>query len=163
MNNKRLNKVLEIMKENNIYQMIISDKMSIYYLTGEKIESMERFIALYIDIDNTYKFIINRLFYMPNKNSLDYIIYEDNQDGVEILSNIVNKNYKLGIDKTLKAGFLIRLLKFIKIDFFDSSFVVDNLRLIKDEEEQMFLREVSRLNDIAMEKLYLGLVRDYLK
>jgi len=150
----RKEKILNEMKKNNLNQMIISDKMSIFYLTGKKIDSGERLLALYINIDGSYKLIINTLFSQINNNDLEYIWYSDEQDGIEILSRIIDTNNKLGIDKNWPAGFLISLNKIIgNIGFINSSFIVDNIRLIKDKEEQNFMREASRLNDLALAQL----------
>ena len=46
---QRLNKVLKIMGEKKIPQMIVSDPTAIFYLTGKWILPGERMLALYIN------------------------------------------------------------------------------------------------------------------
>ena len=48
MNTERLQRILQKLKEKNLSQMIISDPLAIYYLTGRLIDPGERLLALYI-------------------------------------------------------------------------------------------------------------------
>ena len=59
---QRLNKVLKMMGEKKIPQMIISDPNAIFYLTGKWILPGERMLALYITTNGQNKLFINELF-----------------------------------------------------------------------------------------------------
>lgn len=147
-------KIIKEMKKNGIQQIIISDPFSIFYLTGRKIECGERLLALYLNINGSCKLIINKLFSQEPSLDFELVWYDDEQDGVEVLSKFVDKNFKVGIDKNWPSGFLIRLNDILgNAEFINSSFIVDKIRLIKDEKEQNFMRESSRINDIAMERI----------
>lgn len=147
-------KIFEEMKNNGIQQMIVSDKMSIFYLIGRKIESDERLLALYLNTNGDCKLIVNKLFPQEPDPEFELVWYDDDHDGVEVLSRYVDKNEKIGIDKNWPSGFLIRLNELLgNIEFVNSSYIVDKTRLIKDNQEQNFMRESSRLNDIAMERI----------
>lgn len=150
----RINKIIDTMQKNGLTQIIVSDPMSIFYITGRKIECGERLLALYINTTGDCKLIINKLFPQSPDSEIDLVWYNDDQDGVEILSRYINKNETIGIDKNWPSGFLIRLNEILKdIKTINSSFIVDDTRLIKDEHEQKLMRESSRLNDIAMGKI----------
>lgn len=154
MNKNRKLKILEEMRKNKIEQLIISDKFSIFYLTGKKIESGERLLVLYLNIDGTSKLVINKLFTQVKDLNLDFVWYDDEEDAVEILGKIINPQSTLGVDKNWPSGFLIRLNELVgNLKVINSSFIIDNVRLIKDDEEQKFMRESSKINDIAMEKI----------
>ena len=62
MNKGRIEKILKSMEENNIPQMIISDPVAIFYLTGKWIHPGERMLALYLNVNGNHRMIINKLF-----------------------------------------------------------------------------------------------------
>lgn len=153
---KRITNVIAKMKENGLTQIIVTDKMSIFYLTGCKINSVERIICLYINVDKTVKLIVNKLFLSSLKNikSCECIVYLDGENPIQILGDIINKNEKIGVDKNWPSSHLINLSNYIKtFDFVNSSFVIDEIRQVKDEVEQEYMKESSRINDSTMEEV----------
>lgn len=154
MNVKKLNRILESMKNHNIPQMIISDPTSIFYLTGKWIIPGERLLALYLNINGNHKIIINELFPQEEDLGIEIVWYNDIQDGVEILSKFIEKDKAIGIDKTWPSKFLLRLQELGGgSKFVNGSLIVDYVRMIKDEEEIALLKESSRRNDLVMEEL----------
>ena len=65
MDQNKLNRVLESMKETGIEQLLISDPASINYLTGRYVNCMERMQVLYLDVEGNHKFVIGKLFPQP--------------------------------------------------------------------------------------------------
>lgn len=114
----------------------------------------ERLLALYLNVNGNHKLVINELFPQEKDLGVDLVWYNDIQDGVEILSQYVEKDKTIGIDKIWPAKFLLRLQE-LEADsrFVNGSMIVDYIRMIKDEKEQELMRESSRLNDAAVEKL----------
>lgn len=150
----KLNRVLKSMEENKIPQMIVSDPTSIFYLTGKWIHPGERMLALYLNVKGDHKLFVNELFPIEEDLGVDLVFYNDIQDGVEILSKYVDKSQVMGIDKVWPSRFLLRLMELEGGSrFVNSSFIVDHIRMIKDKKEQELMRESSRLNDIAMDRL----------
>ena len=150
----KLSRVLKSMEENEIPQMIVSDPASIFYLTGKWIHPGERMLALYLNVNGDHKLFVNELFPIEEDLGVDLVFYNDIQDGVEILSKYVDKSQVMGIDKVWPSRFLLRLMELEGGSrFVNSSFIVDYIRMIKDEKEQELMRESSRLNDIAMDRL----------
>ncbi len=150
----KLTRVLNEMKAQNVPQMIISDPTSIFYLTGAWIHPGERLLALYLNVNGNHKIMINELF--PQKKSLgiDIVWYNDVQDGVAMLKEYVETDKVMGIDKAWPARFLLRLQELGGgSSFVNGSLIIDNIRQVKDEKEIELMRESSRLNDMAMEKL----------
>ncbi|QXM06363.1 M24 family metallopeptidase [Crassaminicella indica] len=156
----RLEKILDSMRKSNIPQLIISDPASIFYLTGKWIHPGERMLALYISIEGKYKLFINELFPVSEDLGVEKIWFSDTDDCVKILSESISRNKPIGIDKNWPARFLIELMKKdVASSYVNGSFVVDKARMIKDKEEIELMKNASRLNDMAMEKL-LDLVVD---
>ena len=51
------------MKEEGIGQLIVTDSVSVYYLTGKLINCMERMMALYLDVEKEKPLlVIGKLF-----------------------------------------------------------------------------------------------------
>jgi len=154
MHQGRVNRVLNSMKEQNLTQMIISDSTTIFYLLGKRIHAGERLLALYLNLEGNHKLIINELFPQEKDLGVDMVWYNDVQDGVEILCKHVDKKQPIGIDKEWPSRFLLRLMDLGGgSKFLNGSFIVDYVRMIKDDEEQEFMRDVSKRNDQAMERL----------
>lgn len=150
----KLNRVLKSMKEHDIPQMIISDPTAIFYLTGKWIIPGERLLALYLNVNGNHKIVINELFPQEEDLGVEIVWYNDIQDGVEILSKFVEKDKVIGIDKVWPSKFLLRLQELGGgSKFVNGSFIVDYVRMIKDEEEIAILRESSRLNDLVIDEL----------
>lgn len=154
MDTGKLNRILKAMEEKDMPQMIIADPLTIFWLTGKMIVPGERLLALYLNVNGNHKMMINELFPQEKDLGVEIVWYNDVQDGVEILSQFVEKDKPIGIDKIWPARFLLRLQELgAGSKFLNGSMIVDYIRMIKDEKEQALMREASRLNDIAMDRL----------
>lgn len=154
MKTNRLNKILSSMSDQNLNQIIISDPASIFYLTGEWIHPGERMLALYLNIEGDHKLFVNKLFPISEDIGVEVISFDDTDDCVKILSESLINNKPVGVDKNWPARFLIRLMELNGASsYINGSFIVDRARMIKDSEEIELMRNASRLNDMAIEKL----------
>lgn len=154
MDNEKLNTVLDRMKAADIPQLLITDPMSVYYLTGRFIQCMERMMVLYIDTEGKHYLVIGKLFPQPSDIGVDVIYFEDTKNPVEVLASVMRSGTRVGIDKVCPAKFLLPFMKTgIGREYVDGSFLVDGIRQIKNQKEQEKMRAVSMKNDIAMEKL----------
>ena len=154
MDTGKLNRILGAMEEKSVPQMIIADPLTIFWLTGKMIVPGERLLALYLNVNGNHKLVINELFPQEKDLGVDLVWYNDIQDGVEILSQYLEKDKTIGIDKIWPAKFLLRLQELeAGSRYVNGSMIIDYIRMIKDEKEQELMRESSRLNDAAVEKL----------
>ncbi len=154
MNEERTQKIIKAMEENNIPQMIISDPVAIFYITGKWIHPGERMLTLYLNVKGNHKLVINKLFPQEKDLGVELVWYDDVEDAVEILNRCVDKDAVMGVDKNWPAGFLLRLQELGGgSGFVNASWIVDQVRMIKDEEEQELMRISSRINDGVMEKV----------
>lgn len=152
---ERLQKVLKLMKEEKLPQMIISDPSSIFYLTGKWILPGERMLALYISLKGDNKLFVNELFPVSEDDiGVEIIWYNDIHQPVDILARYVEKDRILGIDKNWPSHFLLELMKLKgESTFVNTSGIIDRVRMCKDEREKELMRNASRLNDLAMGKM----------
>lgn len=156
----KVNRIQKAMEEQGLPQMIISDPTTIYYLTGKWFHPGERLLALYLNVNGSHKLMMNELFPQKEDLGVEIVWYNDIQDGVEIMSQFIEKEKPIGIDKVWPARFLLRLQELgAGSQFINGSLIVDYIRMVKDEKEQEFMREASRLNDMAMERLIPWVVK----
>lgn len=154
MKTERLNKVLEQMKAAGTTQAIISDSAAIFYLTGRWIHPGERLLALYLNANGNHKLFINELFPVEEDLGVEKVWYNDTQEPVEIIVKYVEKDKTIAIDKNWPAKFLLKLMDLGGgSKFISAASLVDTVRMCKDEEEKELMREASRINDKAVEKL----------
>ena len=160
MNQERINRVLKALEEMNVSQMLITDPMSIYYLTDVLIHPGERFLGLYLRKDGEHVFFLNKLFVLPKEVEIQKVWYSDTDALTEIIAQYLDKENVLGVDKDLKARFLLPLMEQRAANgFVNASYAVDITRACKDEAEREKMREASRINDKAME-VFKKLIRE---
>lgn len=151
----RLEKVRQQMGVYKYETLIISDPVSIYYLTGLMIHPGERMFALLLEKDRMLLFI-NRLFPVNAPEGVEMVWYSDTEEPAEILSSHIPKDSGrvIGIDKAWPARFLLKLQSMIPDAVYQNgSMAIDGVRMMKDADEQEKMRQASRLNDQAMEVL----------
>lgn len=151
MKKERIERVIGVLKEMGISQMLVVDPMSIYYLTGVYVAPFERFYALYINEEGNHVFFLNHLFHVPEELGIQKVWYSDTDPVMEIVAKYVDHEMPLGVDKDLKARFLLPLMQMgAARGYVNTSIAIDKTRGIKDEEEQKKMREASHINDLAM-------------
>lgn len=147
---KRIDKLTAKMKEEGYSTLIVTDKHSIKYLTGEDIEPGERLLALIVRPGKKPTLIINKLFLRKENKNLKYKWISDTDDKIDVIGEELSGNY-IGVDKNMEAKILLPLLKHDSYRKFSvGSELVDNLRAVKDEEEIKLMEEASVINDKAM-------------
>ncbi|SDD95986.1 M24 family metallopeptidase [Sporomusa acidovorans] len=154
MKQERVNKILEVLAERGIPQLVIADPAAIFYLTGKWIQPGERMLVLYLSVKGNHKLFINELFPVYDDLGVDKVWFNDTQDAVAILSQYINKESPVGIDKNWPAHFLLRLMEQAGGSrFVNGSVILDQVRMCKDGQERALMRDASRVNDVAMGQL----------
>ena len=147
---QRLDRLARALKETGLTQMIVSDRLAIWYFTGVDVHPGERLYALYARADGCHKLILNHLFTVPH-TGLEEIWMSDTDDGIGILADAVDGTADMGIDKSWPACFLLALMeRHPGVRYVNASGCVDALRAVKDEAEQEKMRTASRINDACM-------------
>ena len=154
MKENRIARIMGELETMGVSQMLIVDPMSIYYLTGVYNDPHERFYGLLLKKDGNHIYFLNNLFSIPQEVGAKKVWYSDTDPAMDIVAEYVDHDAPLGVDKDLKARFLLPLMeKKAASSFVNTSLAVDTVRGIKDEEEQEKMREASRINDLAMAEL----------
>lgn len=156
----RIERVLKAMEEQGLRQMLVTDPVSIFYMTGIQVEPGERFYAMLLKKNGEHVLFLNNLFTIPEDAAFQKVWYSDTDPVMEYVKEYIDASEVLGVDKDLKARFLLPLMEGKETGkFVNASLAVDLTRGIKDGEEQKKMRAASVINDQAMERLY-GLVKE---
>ena len=145
--NSRIERVLSEMQKRNLTQLLVTDPKSIWYLTGVDVEPYERLFGFLVRKDGAHALFLNRLFNVPPTEYRE-IWFSDTDDSIGMIADVIEKDAPLGIDKDWRAGFLIPLMERCPgMRPVLASDCVDACRAVKDAEEQILMREASRIND----------------
>ncbi len=154
MNQNRIDRIMNELDGMGVSQMLIVDPMSIYYLTGVFNDPHERFYGLLLRKDGKHAYFLNNLFSIPEDVGVEKVWYSDTDPVMEIVARYLDNAAPLGVDKDLKARFLLPLMEQQAASgFVNTSLAIDIVRGIKDAEEQEKMRVASHINDCAMAEL----------
>ena len=158
MQQERINRILEKLGEMKLDYMIVSDPVSIFYMTGIDIEPGERLYALLIDKEGALKLFINQLFPLDERTDMEMVWYSDTDDPIAKMAMELSETSVIGIDKNWPSSFLLQLMKALPSAVYkNGSLAIDGVRMLKDETEKEKMRVASLLNDRVMEKIQLTL------
>ena len=151
MNQARIEKVRENMKQAGLKQIIVTKTESVYYLTGIWVEPIERMMAVYLDDSGRTIFFGNKLFGVLPQEGLEVQEHTDSDNPVEQLAKAVLPG-ELGVDDTWPSCFLIGLMA-LRSDVKPvmGSLPVDQSTMCKDEEEREKMRKASLIDDQCMD------------
>ena len=148
---ERANRILRSLDGLGVRQMLITDPMSIYYLTDVYVQPFERFFGLLLRVDGNHVLFLNKLFFVPQDVGIEKVWYSDTDPVAEIVAKYLDHNSPLAVDKDLTARHLLPLMeKKAAASFINGSPAVDYTRGIKDAEEQKKMIAASEINDAAM-------------
>ncbi len=152
MKNERIARVMERLHSMGMGQLLVSDPDSLYYLLGHSYDPGERLLALYLDDEGKAVLFHNSMFHFPEQPDLSIAYYDDSQDYMGLVSEVVKPGI-IGVDKFLRAKFLVPLLeKRSDLQVKLGSAAVDWARKYKDAEELERMRRASRINDQTVEE-----------
>ena len=152
MNQQRIECVLKKMEGEGLSQLLVTDPLSIWYLTGSMIHPGERMLALLLKSDGNHRFFVNALFPAPDCG-IPVVRYSDTDDGPAFIAKELDPKQPVGIDKNWPSRFLIRLMELSAASgFVNGSGCVDWVRAVKDADEQEKMRKSSLVNDACMEE-----------
>lgn len=160
MKENRLRAVLQNLEQMGLSQALITDPLSILYLTGRLIKPLERFYALYVSQSGHHKIFINQLETVPEDLGVEKVRFTDSDPYLDLVYQAVDHSQPLGVDKNMAARFLLPLMdRQCAPGYVNASLAVDKARSVKDAQEQALMRKASQINDEAV-KAFRTLVRE---
>ena len=149
---ERLDRVCREMEDAGLSQLLVTDHLSIYYLTGLYVAPFERFWCLLVKTDGRHTLFANQLFAL-GETGFATVTLTDNDDVAAAVAPYIASG-SLGVDKNMAARFLLPILAACpQARAVLGSGCVDSVRARKDEAEKALMRQASDINDQCMEKL----------
>ena len=140
MKEQRVRSVLERMDALGLSQILVTDPVSILYLTGIWIDAEERLVALYLRRDGTACLFVNAMFHVPANPGVEVVRFADTDPYLDLLAQRIDPEAVLGVDKNLLTRYFLPLLnRHCAAGYTDGSVCVDGARAVKDAEEQEFI------------------------
>ena len=160
MNTQRAERILKALEPMGARQLLITDPLSIYYLTEVYVQPYERFFGLLLRADGRHALFLNRLFHVPQEPGVEKLWYGDTDPVMELVASRLDASEPLAVDKELPARHLLPLMEMGAASrFLNGSPAVDRTRGVKDKQEQEKMIRASAINDAAMAR-FKALVRE---
>lgn len=151
--NEKILQVMEQMKKKGLTQLLVSDPLSIRYLTGILVHPGERLYGMILRTSGKHTLLLNYLYYVKD-TGYEEIWFSDMDDPVDVIAGQIDPLLPLGIDKTWPARFLLPLQeRFPGLKTVYGSGCVDDVRARKTPEEIVLMKKASEINDLVMEKV----------
>ena len=93
----RISRVIDKMREAGLKQILVSDPLSIKYLTGTMVHPGERMYALLIKGNGDLTLFANRLFNIE-KLPCETVWYSDNENSIELIKERINALRDCGVN-----------------------------------------------------------------
>ena len=147
-----MERVLQKMRKKGIDQLLVSDPLSIRFLTGITVNPGERLYALLLRTSGKHTIFLNYLYYVSN-TGFEEVWFSDMDDQIGVLTSHIDTKGVLGIDKVFPARFLIPLQERCpELKTVWGSDCVDGVRAVKNAEEIEIMKHSSEINDLVMER-----------
>ena len=142
--NDRISRVLKKMEEKGLTQLIVSDPLSIRFLTGIMVNPGERLYALILRTSGKHTMLLNYLYFVKD-TGFEEVWFSDMEDQISIIADQIDPEQTLGIDKTWPARFLIPLQEKLPHveDRLGHPTVQSGVRAVKNEEEIAIMKKAS--------------------
>lgn len=147
MRQQRIHQLQYKMRQEKVDRFLLIDTTSIDYLIGHRFHPGERFLGLLVSQNETPILFLNRLFPCEQSELFSVVDISDGDDIIALLGQYLQGNQ--AIDDHLPAAIVLPLIA--KVPSLQvGSYLVNELRLIKDQEEQNRMRAASKCNDEVM-------------
>ncbi|MEG1758597.1 MAG: Xaa-Pro peptidase family protein [Oscillospiraceae bacterium] len=154
MKTKKTSELAVKIGENGLNYAVVTKQSHILYLTGMKIHPGDRLFAAVIDELGNITFVCNRMLPMPEAAMDSSVWYHDCDDGMLAVSGLICRNAAVGLDYDWQYGYTDRLASLRPdLHFGNGSVLVEEMRMVKCDDELSLLRKSSEINDQCMSEL----------
>lgn len=157
----KMDKLFLLMKQQNIDAIVIGPSNTLEFMTGFNPVGCERFQALFITSEGRYFYICNLIYAEDMKRwfkvSAPFYVWNDSQGFHETLKKaftdfaLINKKIALG--ESIRAVDLIEMKSIFPCEFINGTGLLEELRIIKTEQDFDKMRTAARIADAVMDDL----------
>lgn len=161
MREKYLNKLVDILKKEKIDAILIAPSEEMEFIMGHNTHLCERFQALIIKNDGSYFYICNLL----TQDEIQSVLGPDIKvygwfDG-DKFTDTVNKAFQeqgligktVAVNSTERAFIILQIMEAMDVKFINGKPFLEDMRIIKDEEELENLRMAASITDESYDEL----------
>jgi Xaa-Pro dipeptidase len=151
------------MKSKNTDVLFIGNSSDLEYLTGMNSFICERFKALVILSDGRYFYISPELYYEETREALgedaDIFVWSDSEGFLTAIGKADNayaySNKTIGVNDGIRAVDLLDIQDALDVRCINGSSIMEELRLIKTQEERDYLRQAAKIADQVAAEIVL--------
>lgn len=145
----------EIMKKRGVDAMMVAPSQEFRFLAGFNVYLDERFQAMFLTAEGEFFYICNLLsrdeVAQQTKAGMEIYTWTDNEDFTEIVKVVLEKHRLLkgviGVNRTISASHVLQLAQKTGIQFVDGNQWLEEIRMIKSQEEMEKLRIAAQITD----------------
>lgn len=158
---ERVDRLSSIMAERKIDLMVIGTSGDLNYLAGIDSSLCKRFKGLFIFADKRYFYITAKLYYEETREALgedaDIIVWDDSEGFITAIEK-ANKKYNLeglviGVNEAIRAVDILDIMGVVNSKYVNGSSVMEELRLIKTDEEREYMKKAGEIADDVVGEL----------
>jgi Xaa-Pro dipeptidase len=161
MREEYLNKLVEILKEKEIDAILIAPSEEMEFIMGHNTHLCERFQALIIKNDGNYFYICNLLTQDEIQSVLGPSIKVYGWFDGDVFTDTVKKAFEeqgligktVAVNSTERAFIILQIMEAMDVKFINGKPFLEDMRIIKNEEELDNLRMAARITDESYDEL----------
>lgn len=161
MRKKYLDRLVGLLNNSNMDAILIAPSEEMEFIMGHNTHICERFQALIIKRDGSYFYICNLLTVGEIQDVLgpDIPVYgwfdgDEFTDTVKLAfeeNDLMGKT--IGVNSTERAFLILQIMESVDVKFVNGKPILEEMRMIKDEEEIANLRMAAHITDESFEEL----------
>ena len=150
--NERMERVLEKMRKKGIDQLLVSDPLSIRFLTGITVNPGERLYALLLRTSGKHTIFLNYLYYVSN-TGFEEVWFSDMDDQIGVLTRHIDTKRRTRLSISISGTFSYSASGALpELKTVWGSDCVDGVRAVKNAEEIEIMKHSTEINDLVMER-----------
>jgi len=161
MRKRYFDRLVKILKDKDMDAILIAPSEEMEFILGHNTHICERFQALIIKNDGTYFYICNLLTVDEIQDVLGPDIKVYGWFDGDVFTDTVKKAFEendligktIGVNSTERAFLILQIMEAVDVHFVSGKTILEEMRLIKDEEELENLRTAARITDESYEEL----------
>ena len=153
MNKVYFDKLVKIMNERKVDAMLIAPSEELEFIMGHTTFLCERFQALIIKNDGNFFYICNNLTYgeIESLGGIKVYGWSDNDGYMDTVKSVFEKEgligKTIGVNSTERAFIILDMMENIDVKFINGKPLLEEMRIIKSEEEIVNLKTACRITD----------------
>lgn len=160
-NFSKIDKLFLMMKERNLDAVVIGPSNNLEYITGFNPGGCERFQALFLTREKKYFYICNRIYAEDMKRwfpkTAPFYVWDDAENFLATLEKAFDdfnlRGKQIAIGESIRAVDLIDMKALVSCEFINGVSLLEDVRIIKTEQDLDKMRTAARMADEVMEDL----------